>query len=362
MEYSEEHTFNETYDFAVVNHHYWVNNWITQEMVQQFGKPVFCIVTEVTFGEHPMGMTPNFFTGYLVLDPSIKDTDNMWGFPRPLEQADLVYKPTEIPIIGSFGFATGGKDWHKIMELVNNEFDHAIIRFNIPKGTYVQDETHNENINQIREQALTILTKQGISFELTHNNYTKPELIEWCSKNTINVFLYNRNYTCGLSAVTDQAIVSKRPLLVSSDLTFRHIHQYIPHYPQIGIKQAIEQTGEGVLKMNHDWSPEVFLKKFENRLAGIHDRITDINVSYDQVLNRIFIHLMIGKKPAELNINLSCHDFLCPYIQGMDSNDQYYSLFKSLNLLVHENPSLDKKQLIIQRLREQSRNSPFVKY
>ena len=113
-----------------------------------------------------------------------------------------------------------------------------------------------------------IITKPGILMKITSLNLSKQELIKLCSEKTINCFFYNRNhlYSAGLSAVTDQAISSGKPLLVTGDRTFRHIHKYIPHFPNINIKQAIQYTQEGVLKMKNDWSSLNFCLKFENIL------------------------------------------------------------------------------------------------
>lgn len=276
LDYSENHIFYFDYDFVIYNQHYYVNNWITEQMVRQFGKPIFCIVTEITEIDNPIKLSPNFLTAYLVLDPSIKDSGNIYSFPRPLENLEIKnqlkiinYKDVSFPIIGSFGFATDGKRWDHIIEQVNREFDQAMIRFNIPRATYVPDCTYRKHIAHIHHQAQHLIKKPNISFEMTHNNYTKEELIEWCSKNTINVFFYHRyipNISSGLAAVTDQAIVANRPLLVSNDPTFRHIHQYLNYYPNIGIKQAIEETHEGVKKMLNDWSQSSFLTKFEKIL------------------------------------------------------------------------------------------------
>ena len=66
------------------------------------------------------------------------------------------------------------------------------------------------------------------------NHLSKEELILFCKKNTINCFFYYRQhiFKSGLAAVTDQAIVSGKPLLVTYDNTFRHIHKYIDYYPK----------------------------------------------------------------------------------------------------------------------------------
>ena len=60
---------------------------------------------------------------------------------------------------------------------------------------------------------------------------TPEALIDWCHENDLNCFMYTRDQP-GLSATTDQAILSGQPLLTLTNATFRHIHPYIPPYPQ----------------------------------------------------------------------------------------------------------------------------------
>jgi FkbM family methyltransferase len=261
--YTEDTVFSYDYDFAIVNEHFHVNNWITKEMVNNFKKPIYCIVTEVCFTDIYIDKSPNFYTGYLVLDSSITERENIYSFPRPLNNYVIEeYKSNDIVTIGSFGFATMGKKWYKIVEETQEQFDNAIIRFNIPFATYVPNNL--EEIQNIISSCKNILTKPNIKLEITHNNFTDKELVEWCSKNTINCFLYEREhlFTSGLSATTDQAIISERPLLVSKDVTFRHIHKYLDYYPKISIKQAIENTLDGVKKMKEEWNCEIFRNKF----------------------------------------------------------------------------------------------------
>lgn len=276
LDYTEEPVLEINYDFAIINQHHVVNNWMTEHVKKIFGKPVFCIVTEVTVvdrnEDNPINTIPNYFDHYIVLDPTIKETDKIHGFGRPIEDYDikniLSIENNEIPIIGSFGLATPGKNWNEIIRCVNNDFDNAIIRFNIPCADYINKDIQNNIIFDILQNADKLITKPGIKFYLTQNNYTKDELIKWCASNTINCFFYNRVHInkTGLAAVTDQAISAGKPILVSSDPTFRHIHKYINHYPNLSIKQAITETKDGVLRMKDDWSSYNFLLKFEKIL------------------------------------------------------------------------------------------------
>ena len=137
LDYSEDTNLNFSYDFAIFNHHFTVNNWMSSDIIKCFNKPTFCIVTEVSFSNNPIGASPNYFDHYIVLDPTITETNRIHSFGRPLEDFDVSHNhdsSMNIPKIFSFGFATYGKEWHKIVEAVQHDYDYADIHFNIPQG------------------------------------------------------------------------------------------------------------------------------------------------------------------------------------------------------------------------------------
>ena len=272
LHYNESKTFNGNgYDFAIFNHHPATCNWMRPEMFRNYSGKTFCIVTEVTFhGPSPIQRSPDYYNHYIVLDPTVRETAKIHAFPRPLEEIDYSSLPNAeergYPVIGSFGFATPGKDWHTIVEAVQAEYDTALVRFNMPFASYVPG--NQERIDQAMAACKKILKKPGIKIELTHTYMTPRELIRWCARNTINCFFYHREVTtpAGLAAVTDQAVSSGRPLLVTRDQTFRHLLTYIKPFPDIGIKQAIASSHEQVRRMRQDWNPTNFAAKFERIL------------------------------------------------------------------------------------------------
>ncbi len=334
LTYSEDTEFSYDYDFAIVNDHYTVNNWITKKMIEKFQKPIFCIVTEVTFTENYIDKSPSFYTAYIVLDPSINEKNNVYGFPRPLEDNTTVeYSDNIVPIIGSFGFATTGKNWHKIVEQTQNEFEEAIVRFNIPFATYVPDS--QLIINDVIQTCNAVIKNPKIKLEITHNNFTKQELINWCAQNTINCFLYNREhlFSAGLCATTDQAIVSEKPLLVSNDSTFRHIHKYIDYYPNISIKQAILQTQDGVKRMKQEWSSKNFTNKFENILFK-YNKINNINE-----INSIKKAEPIKQIYTILGLELNAYYHINNYTEDGNVSEIVYNLF---NKFIEKNQNIFK--------------------
>ena len=58
-----------------------------------------------------------------------------------------------------------------------------------------------------------------------------------------------------------------RPLLTLSNDTFRHIHRYIPPYPVLGLREAIETTTPAVRAIQRDWSRQAFSDTFHLMLA-----------------------------------------------------------------------------------------------
>jgi len=264
LDYTDEKNIPPGYDFYIFNYHHITNNWITKNYIDNnYRGKTFCIVTEVSNETNNMPLTPQIFDYYILLDPTIIDSNNIFGFPRPLEIMDIDnYIDNNIPIIGSFGMFTAGKRWDLIINGVQNEFDKAIIKFNIPYGDYVND---NSKIEEFKKTLHSLIKKPEIKLEITSNYMDKKDLIKWCSQNTLNCFFYERSGV-GLSAVTDQAISSKRPLLVNNGPTFRHILKYMSPYPKIGLKEAIISNGKIVETIYNDWSPINFVNKFEKIL------------------------------------------------------------------------------------------------
>lgn len=256
------------YQFYFFNYHPSTMAWLDTSKLKKLPGLVMTMILEVLPND-PFVMCPdNHFDGYCVLDPTLKSRNKkVFPFPRPLDSFPSAEKYVEkdIPVIGSFGFATRGKGFQHVVEAVNKEFDQAIIKINIPFGDFVPDSKRYANYlgDLCRNTA-----KKGIDVIVSHDYMSKTQLINWCSQNTLNCFLYDRNIP-GLAATTDQAIVSGRPLSVSENDTFRHILAYIPPYPDISLKGSIDKSLPWIKQMQSDWSPATFATKFENMLEKL---------------------------------------------------------------------------------------------
>lgn len=286
------------YDFYAFNYHYLTMGWLDTRSVRRLPGLKVTFVLEVLPNDPFVSCPADDFDAYCVLDPTMRVADRrVYAFPRPLEVPDRLppYREPAIPIIGSFGFATPGKGFELVVDAVNKEFKTAVVRINIPSGTYADDpfwKLHKRNYAEYLGDLCKRVAKKGVEVVITHNYMSKDELIGWCGQNTLNCFLYNRNQP-GLSATTDQAISSGRPLTVSVNETFRHIHRYIEPYPLRSLKESLVLSQQEVLQMQKEWAPENFAAKFEEVLY-------DFGLFRKMERDQLPVHMMQLQKKTSL--------------------------------------------------------------
>lgn len=208
------------------------------------------------------------FDDYIVLDPTFNSPKkNIHAFPRPITKTKKIAKINsvpEVPIIGSYGFPNVDKNFNQIIQQASIEFEQSIVRINIPHASYMGREITDQIINDCLK-----VNAPNVYVQFTHNFMTEDELIDWCSGNHLNVFLYSRSMP-GLAATPDQVISSGAPLLVSNNTTFRHLHPYIGFFPEVSFRQAILESQKGIKKIREDWSREVFIKKINEIIFDIY--------------------------------------------------------------------------------------------
>lgn len=259
------------FDFYAFNYHHVRMSWLDPASVRRLPGLKLTFVLETLPGNPFVLCPPDAFDIYCVLDPTMPEVDGrVYAFPRPLETPPPLpaYVEPSVPVIGTFGFATLGKGFELVVDAANREFDRAVVRINIPPTMFA----YRPRFSLARKEYAQVLgdlcrktAKPGVDIVITHDYLTKPDLIRWCAENTLNCFLYNRNAP-GLSATTDQAIVSGRPLAVSADPTFRHIHPFIRPYPEQNLRASIASSAGGVRAMREEWTPRNFASQFEQVL------------------------------------------------------------------------------------------------
>lgn len=266
------------YSVALFNYHPGTMPWLNLAEIQRLRCFTATMILETLPGSAFPMCPSDVFQLHLAIDPTIPEVDgHTYALPRPLAS---LHQPVDagplpdVPRIGTFGFGTPGKGFERVVDAVNREFDRAIVRINLPRADFA-DSTHAALHGMPYVQYLIDLmrrvAKPGVDIEATHHFFTQAQLIDWCRGNDINIFLYDRQQS-GLSATTDQAIASGRPLLVSDNQTFRHIHRYMPPYPFWSIRDAMQHGTAAVARIHRDWNQAVFRERFEHCIlaAAVH--------------------------------------------------------------------------------------------
>jgi hypothetical protein len=259
------------YDLYVFNYHDTTMGWLDTAAVRSLPGTKATVVLEISPNDPFVRVSEEDFDAFIVLDPSMgRLTPKVFPFPRPLEPAPAPESVAPLgesrPVIGTFGLPTRGKGFNKIFEAVNDEFDSAVIRMNIPRGDFVPKELQLEVEAEI--DRLCRSAGAGIEVWVTRDFMDKSDLVKWCAQNTLNVFLYDRSMT-GLAATTDQAISSGQPLAVSANETFRHVHQYLKPYPFRSLASSIRVSRAEVERMREAWSQRAFAQTFDEMLLAL---------------------------------------------------------------------------------------------
>lgn len=183
------------------------------------------------------------------------------------------------PVIGSFGFGTPKKGFEQIIQLVQQEFDEAVIRFNIPAAAF--GDKNGVNARFISEKCKALITKAGIQLIVTHDFMDNKTMLDFLARNTINVFLYEDATSRGLSSAVDNAVSVQRPIAVSDSVMFR---QVFDAEPSVCITNNNLQT-----IIQNGFAP---LRKYYNE-----SNAESLLWEYERILNSVFVKQQNSPKP-----------------------------------------------------------------
>jgi len=213
----------------IYNYHISTMKWLSSDTIQ---KKVMNIGI-------PHESQTNMFDKLCDLDPIKPMMVNEYKIPRPIfedinfntEQLqhsnstirDFItsYTDTTMPIFGSFGFGFRNKGFDKIITMVNDQYDHAVIKIIITQATYGNYST--EAID-IKNECMSIPVKSGIHVMITNEFFSEQEILLFLHYNTMNLFLYDTMHGRGISSTIDYAISAKKPIGISDSYMFRHIY------------------------------------------------------------------------------------------------------------------------------------------
>lgn len=164
----------------------------------------------------------SLFDFYIAADPTLLLKNPLvFKTGRLVPEYIIPTPPPSVFTVGSFGFATPKKGFEKIVQKVQEEFDQAIIRLNMPSADF--GDKDGARARAIAEQCRKSVHKKGIQLDISHEFLTEDQLLEFLADNSMNVFMYENTGGRGISSALDYALAVKRPVAVTRCPMFRHI-------------------------------------------------------------------------------------------------------------------------------------------
>ncbi len=250
-------------DLIIYNYHPATMNWLTPNATKRIKCPQIGIIHEVT--QRVADLADNqLFDLHIAHDPTLLLKNPLvFKAGRLIPNYQNNFEIPDVPTIGSFGFA-GKKGQKRIVEMVEHEFDNAVIRLNIPFATF--GDRDGEMAKAIAAECRGAVTKVGIRLEITHDFLEEAQLLDFLARNTINLFLYEHmEEQRGISGTPDLALAVRRPIGITRQSMFRHIVDTKPSIcvEDSSIKKIIENGIEPLKPYFDEWSKQIICWDYE---------------------------------------------------------------------------------------------------
>ena len=218
-------------------------------------------------------LSNSLFDYYIAPDPTLLLYNPIvYKTGRLIPSYENRLSPPQKLTIGSFGFGTPQKGFEKIVQLVLQEFDEAVIRFNIPSADFGNDRD-GAKARAIAEKCKAMITKPGIQLKVTHDFHDAKGMLDFLAQNTVNMFLYEHNEKSGkgLSSAVDNAMAVRRPVAVSDAVMFRHIFDTDPSIciTKENLRTIIRNGFAPLQKHYNEWNAENLLWEYERILNSV---------------------------------------------------------------------------------------------
>ncbi len=241
----------------------------------------------------------------LCIDPEQKEMAGKYNIPRPIYEniEDIVYNTMvstantefiyyneglDIPIFGSFGFGFLNKGFDKIIKLVNDQYERAIIKLVMPRAHF--DPHSDYNTQMVNSACTSIGVHSGIKVMISNEFFTNEELLVFLSKNTANIFLYDTMFGRGISSTIDYALSVKKPIIISDSYMFRHIYNDDICAYKLGLRDCIEHSRKRI----PEWLDKYSNKNLINKIDTICSNVLN-NVLNSRLNKYIFENLVVHK-------------------------------------------------------------------
>lgn len=217
-------------DAIIYNYHNLTMPWLNSDTICK---------TKIAIGI-PHESNHNFFNVLCNIDPTSEFNELIYPVPRPkFEDVGTLlkdytpstnsikefieYKVDGCNTFGSFGFGFTNKGFDKIVQMVNAQYDKAVIKFVIPKPAF-SGENYDRQYQSIIDRCTQLNVNPGVKLMITCDFFTNEDVLCFLKSNTMNLFLYDEMKGRSISSVIDYAVSVETPFGISNSYMFRHIY------------------------------------------------------------------------------------------------------------------------------------------
>jgi len=292
-------------DIALYNYHPLTLGFLTRDDILRAGKPAIELLHE--FDQISVHTNLSALFRYRIApDPTLVSRfPGLWAVPRIVPQIKVSSPENEIFTVGTFGFATGYKNYEEIITFTARHFNRSRVRLHIPSSFYC--DSGGSLARQVY-QFCQEKTAGRVDLEFSDKYFSTEDLIAYLAGNDLNIFLYDKLLGRGISSVLDFAIASERPLALSSSNMFRHVRHFAPElFLEHSSPQHILKIGsDACRRLKALWIPEKGAQSYD---AIFEEVAEDYVRAHTQRLNTVltddFRNLL---QPKEEEIQRVCPD------------------------------------------------------
>jgi SAM-dependent methyltransferase len=283
----------------IYNYHISTLPWIQKKLIHKLYKPLnshikipqIGIMHEVTQekADHADSL---LFDYHIAPDPTLLLRNPIvFKTGRLVPEYHNSFPLPSVPTIGSFGFATPNKGFEQVVHTVNQEFENAIIRFNIPSADF--GDKDGSKAKELVEKCKSLITKKGIALIVSNDFLSQEGVLNFLAKNTVNVFLYQDKSGRGISSAADYALAVDRPIVISDSMMFRNLFAIKPSIilGKRSLRQIIDQGTTSLKYLKDQWNEENVIWEYERIITRI---LVDKTHASSVNKNKILLKKLIG--------------------------------------------------------------------
>jgi hypothetical protein len=254
-------------DIAIYNYFTGTLPYINKSLFTNFSKTKHVGIIHDPLSPHDIDFYNNNFDAWIIHDPTNPIISNKkFTTIRPIRRFNKIDSINNIPTFGSHGFnVSPWKRFDSIINIIQSEFDEAIINFNITKATFGQ------NNESVFDYFHSIIKKPKIYLNITNEYFdSEIELINFLSKNDLNIYFYFPPHgNVGVGGSADLAVSSQTGLVVNSTYMYRHFHEHIGFFEQNNNLKYFIENKHKTKDLYEKWHPDAMTIDYKNMIEKI---------------------------------------------------------------------------------------------